>query len=119
MRLALIVLAAFLVLAAPAGAATHRCRSADMRYPFMTGGPKTFGVFKLRIANGRCATARRVAKDWMKRFEGDLARGRVRLPRSVDGFSFVTLPATEAQTYRERGRKGTKTIRFDYRVPNG
>src|SRR4051812_23360355 len=93
MRLALILLTAFLVLAAPAGAATtRRCHSADLRYPFVTGGPKTFGVFKLRITNGRCSTARRIAKTWMKRFEADLARGRVRLPRSVDGFSFVTLP---------------------------
>jgi hypothetical protein len=25
----------------------------------------------------------------------------------------------DAQTYRERGRKRSKTIRFDYRVPNG
>jgi hypothetical protein len=29
------------------------------------------------------------------------------------------LPPNAAQTYNERGRKGTKTIRFDYRVPNG
>lgn len=119
MRIVLICTALLLLMAAPAGAATHHCRSADLRYPFVTGGPKTFGVFKLKITNGRCATARRIAKLWMKRFEGDLARGRVRLPRSVDGFAFATLPATEAQTYRERGRKGRKTIRFDYRVPNG
>ena len=119
MRIALICCAELLLTAAPAGAATHRCRSADLRYPFVTGGPKTFGVFKLKITNGRCLTARRIARLWMKRFEGDIARGRVRLPRSVDGFAFVTLPATEAQTYRERGRKGRKTIRFDYRVPNG
>src|SRR5919198_2928961 len=79
--LVLSLIALALVAAAPAGAATHRCRSADLRYPFVTGGPKTFGVFKLKITNGRCATARRVAKDWMKRFEGDLARGRVKLPR--------------------------------------
>jgi len=122
MRVALTIAVSALALAVPAtaaSAATHRCRSADMRYPFVTGGPKTFGVFKLKITNGRCATARRVAKDWMKRFESAIARGRVKLPQSVDGFSFVTLPATEAQTYRERGRKGRKTIRFSYRVPNG
>ena len=65
------------------------------------------------------APAHRVAKRWMKRFERNIARGRVRLPRNIDGFTFTTLPATEAQTYRERGRKGRKTIRFDYRVPNG
>ena len=119
MRIALICCAMVLLAAAPAGAATHRCHSADLRYPFTPGGPNTFGVFKLKITNGRCATAHRIARLWMTRFEGDLARGRVRLPRSVDGFTFVTLPATEAQTYRERGRKDRKTIRFDYVVPNG
>lgn len=115
----LLIALAFAVTAPAAGAAAHRCSSADLRYPFMTGGPNSFGVFKLRIANGRCPTAHRVAKRWMHRFETDLARGRVALPRSVDGFTFVSLPPTEAQTYRLRGRKGRKTIRFDYRVPNG
>jgi hypothetical protein len=105
---------------ATADARTYaRCKSADLRYPFTPGGPKSFGVFRLKIAGGSCTTARRVAKDWMKEFEGDLRRGRVRLPRSVDGFTFTTLRAMEAQTYRERGVNGTKTLRFDYRVPNG
>lgn len=45
--------------------------------------------------------------------------GRLKLPRSIDGFTFTTLRAREPQTYRERGRKATTTIRFDYRVPNG
>jgi hypothetical protein len=109
-----------LALSAPAAARdTLRCRSADLRYPFQQGGPKTFGVFKLRITNGRCRTAHRVAKAWMDEFEANIRAGRVKLPRQVLGFSFTTLPATEAQTYRERGRRRATTIRFDYRVPNG
>ena len=83
------------------------------------GGPKTFGVFKLRITNGTCATAHRVAKSWMNDFEGDILRGHLRLPRSVYGFSFKSLPPDAAQTYRERGRRRATTIDFDYRVPNG
>jgi hypothetical protein len=98
---------------------TRTCKSADLRYPFQPGGPKTFGVFKLQITGGTCATAHRVAKAWMKKFEANLSAGRVRLPRSVAGFTFKTLPATAAQTYRERGRKRTTSIRFDYVVPNG
>jgi hypothetical protein len=118
--LTLVALAVAVVAAAPAGAATtHRCRSADLRYSFMPGGPKTFGVFKLKITNGRCARAHRVAKEWMRRFELALTRGRVKLPRTVYGFTFVSLPPNEAQTYRLRGRRGSKTIRFSYRVPNG
>jgi hypothetical protein len=98
---------------------TLRCKSADLRYPFEPGGPKTFGVFKLRITGGRCTTAHRVAKAWMDEFEADIRAGRLRLPRAVAGFTFTTLPPNAAQTYRERGRKRTTTIRFDYRVPNG
>jgi hypothetical protein len=113
------MIAALAPAAAADAAPTLRCKSADLRYPFSPGGPKTFGVFRLRIIDGRCTTAHRVAKDWMDRFEANLDAGRVKLPRSVDGFTFTTLPATEAQTYRERGRRGTTTIRFDYRVPNG
>jgi hypothetical protein len=97
----------------------HRCPSADLRYPFRPGLPNEFGVFKLRIAHGTCATAHRVAKAWMKRFEANLRAGHVRLPRRVAGFRFTTLPPNAAQTYRERGRRRTTTIRFDYRVPNG
>jgi hypothetical protein len=104
--------------AADAKPALH-CKSADLRYPFQPGGPNDFGVFKLRIAGGTCTTAHRVAKTWMKRFEANLANGHVKLPHHVRGFTFKTLKATEAQTYRERGVKGSKTIRFDYRVPNG
>src|SRR4051812_40154645 len=95
---------------------TRICSSADLRYPFMTGGPKTFGVFKLTITGGTCPTGHRVAKAWMTKFEGNLRAGRVKLPRSVEGFRFTTLPATAAQTYRERGRKRSASIRFDYVV---
>ncbi|MBI5106016.1 MAG: hypothetical protein HZB46_13735 [Solirubrobacterales bacterium] len=110
-----------LALLAPAADArpTRTCKSADLRYPFQPGGPKTFGVFRLRITGGSCTTAHRVAKTWMTRFEADLRRGRVRLPKSVLGFTFKTLAPNAAQTYNERGRKGTTTIRFDYVVPNG
>ena len=112
-------LAAAVLLPASGAQAAERCASADLRYPLQPGGPKTFGVFKLRITNGGCKTAHRVAKEWMQRFEADLADGRLKLPKHVDGFTFKTLPATEAQTFRERGRDGDRTIRFDYRVPNG
>jgi hypothetical protein len=118
--IAAIALCGALLVPASADARTYaRCKSADLRYPFMPGGPKSFGVFRLKIAGGSCTTARRVAKDWMTQFERDIRRGRLRLPRSVDGFTFTTLRAMEAQTYRERGVKGTRTLRFDYRVPNG
>jgi hypothetical protein len=115
---------AFAAVSAPLSAVadakpTLRCKSADLRYPFEPGGPKTFGVFKLRITGGGCTTAHRVAKAWMDEFEADIRAGRLRLPRAVAGFTFTTLPPNAAQTYRERGRKRTTTIRFDYRVPNG
>ena len=120
--LALPVMFVIAVMAAPgvAGAAPSvQCKSADLRYPFQPGGPKTFGVFKLRIAGGTCATAHRVAKEWMNTFEGDLLRGHLKLPKKVLGFAFTTLKPDAAQTFNERGRKGATTIRFDYRVPNG
>jgi hypothetical protein len=117
----LVAAAAALLPAAVADAASPRtCTSADLRYPFRPGGPKDFGVFKLRITGGRCATAHRVAKAWMKAFEARLrGPGRLRLPKSVEGFRFTTLAPNAAQTYRERGRRRSTTIRFDYRVPNG
>jgi hypothetical protein len=119
-----IVLAAVLIAAllpAVADAKPARCKSADLRYPFQEGGPDDFGVFKLRITGGRCSTAHRVAKRWMKRFEADLRDGDAdfKLPRHVLGFTFKSLPPDAAQTYNMRGRKGAKTIRFDYVVPNG
>ena len=119
MKRIVLALAAVLALLPCAAASARTCRSADLRYPFMAGGPKTFGVFKLRIDGGSCTTAHSVAKSWMRRFEANLRAGRVRLPKSVQGFTFKTLPAHAAQTYSERGRRGATTIRFDYVVPNG
>jgi hypothetical protein len=118
---ALLIAALAATLAATADAATIRhCRSADLRYPFQPGLPDDFGVFALRAAGGAsCATAHKVAKRWQTRFERDLRDGRVRLPRNVLGFHFVTLRPDAAQTYNERGRRAGRTIRFDYRVPNG
>jgi hypothetical protein len=98
---------------------TRSCRSADLRYPFEPGGPNAFGVFGLRIANGQCATAHRVAEAWMHMFEAAFRAGHTVLPGAVAGFRFTTLPAHEAQEYRERGRSGATTIWFDYRIPNG
>jgi hypothetical protein len=118
---ALLVVAAWCAPGAVAASAKKptSCKSGDLRYPFMPGGPKDFGVFKLTITGGSCSTAHSVAKAWQKRFEASIRSGRLNVPKSVSGFSFTTLPATEAQQYRERGRKGATTIRFDYRVPNG
>jgi hypothetical protein len=116
----LVALTALPALAPDAGAATtHTCKSADLRYPFTPGGHNDFGVFKLRITGGRCATAHRVAKAWQTTFEANLKAGDGTLPKSVLGFAFKTLPAHAAQTYNERGRRHGVTIRFDYVVPNG
>ncbi|HEX8204971.1 MAG TPA: hypothetical protein VF587_02810 [Solirubrobacteraceae bacterium] len=95
MRLLLVCagVALALLASAPAtasAAATRVCKSADLRYPFEPGGPKTFGVFELQVTGGSCATAHRVAKRWMRRFEANL-----------------------------RGRRDDTAIRFDYVVPNG
>jgi hypothetical protein len=113
-----LVLAAVALPAAPASAA-RTCPSADLRYPFEPGGPRTFGVFRLRVDGGGCAGARRVAREWMRRFEADLSRGRVVIPKSVLGYRFVVLRPDAAQTYAMRGRRGSVTVRFDYVVPNG
>ena len=122
-RLVCWVAAPLIWAALPAAAAdaqqSVRCKSADLRYPFEEGGPNTFGVFKLRITRGSCTTARRVARAWMKEFEANLEEGRVELPEEVRGFKFKELPPNAAQTYRLRGRRGAKSIRFDYVVPNG
>ena len=121
-RLSLLAIALSAVLvAAPAATArpTLTCKSADMRYPFVPGGAKNFGVFQLLVTGGSCATARRVAKAWMTKFEASIQSGSGTPPRSAAGFTFTTLPTNAAQTYRERGRRGTTSIRFDYRVPNG
>ena len=68
-----------------------------------------------------CSTAHRVAKKWMERFEADIRDGDtdVDTPKRVEGFRFKELPPNAAQTYRERGRRQSTTLRFDYRVPNG
>src|SRR3954451_3174869 len=115
--LAAAVLGAALLAPAPAPAKPARCKSADLRYPFKPGGPKTFGVFRLRIRGGSCKTAHSVAKAWQDSFESALSHGKVKLPKSVDGFTFKTLPATKAQTYNEKGTRGEAVIRFDYTVP--
>src|ERR1700760_472380 len=91
--------------AVSAGARTPRnCNSADLRYPFSAGGPRAFGVFKLHIANGSCATAHRVAKSWMARFEAAFRAGHLVLPREAGGFTFRASPAHVPQTYHARGR---------------
>src|SRR3954470_10288651 len=102
-RLAIAAVGAVTLLpVAHADAATVRCTSADLRYPFQTGGPKTFGVFHLRIAGGSCSTAHAVAKAWKRKFEV-----KYDLPKAVNGYAFTELPATAAQTYRLRGVKGS------------
>jgi hypothetical protein len=95
---------------------TLRCPSADLRYPFQDGMPNDFGVWRLKITGGTCATAHRVAKTWQRRFEKSPT---ARLPRTVRGFRFRSLPPTEAQTYRLRGTRAATVVRFDYVVPNG
>ena len=116
---ALVTVLALLAAAPVAHASPTRCKSADLRYPFQPGGPKTFGVFRLQVTHGTCTKAHRVARAWMAEFELELILGRVRLPRKVAGFSFTSLPPNAAQTYRQRGRKRRTTVRFDYVVPNG
>ncbi len=95
---------------------TIRCPSADLRYPFQEGMPNHFGVWRLKVTGGTCATAHRVAKTWQRRFE---ASPTARLPRTVRGFRFRQLPPNAAQTYRLRGRRDATVVRFDYMVPNG
>jgi hypothetical protein len=118
-----LALAAVLLLPAAAADAkpvTHRCKSADLRYPFKKGLPNDFGVFRLRITGGSCTTAHRVAKKWMDRLETSIRdRRKLEVPKRVEGFTFKTLAATEAQSFNERGRKSGTTVRFLYRVPNG
>jgi hypothetical protein len=108
-----------LLAAAPAHAATHACRSSDLQFPFMPGGPKFFGVHKLKVSGGTCATAHRVAKDWKRRFEANLKRGSEKLPKHVDGFTFSQVEVHAAQTFGMKGVRGPTTIRFNYVVPNG
>jgi|tagenome__1003787_1003787.scaffolds.fasta_scaffold19093193_1 hypothetical protein len=118
---ALLATAAALLPAAAANARTVRtCKSSDLRYAFMPGQPKFFGVHKLRITGGRCATAHRVAKRWMKRFEAGIKQpGPLRLPKHVRGFTFKQVPVKASQTFGLRGTRGRTVIRFNYVVPNG
>jgi hypothetical protein len=116
---ALLISVCLLPTTAAAAAPARACRSSDLRYPFQSGGPRTFGVFELAISHGSCATAHAVAKAWMTRFETAFRAGHLTMPRSVDGFRFKTLPAHEAQAFRERGDMGATTIWFLYRIPNG
>jgi len=101
------------VLASPAHAATT-CKSADLRYPFQKGGPKDFGIFRLKVTGGSCSTAHTVAAAWKKRFEVKYVK-----PKTVNGFTFTSLKPNAAQTFRLRGVKGSVRIDFDYVVPNG
>ena len=112
--LPLALAAAALLIAAPAQAATTTCSSKDLRYPFTEGGPKTFGVFHLRVTNGTCKTAHAAAKAYKTKFEKHYD-----VPKSAGGFTFTELPPNAAQTYRLRGVKGKTRINFDYVVPNG
>jgi hypothetical protein len=108
-----------LLAAAPAHAQTRTCKSSDLRFPFMPGGPKTFGVFQLKVTGGTCTTAHRVAKDWKRRFEANLRKGSEQLPKHVDGFTFSQVPVRAAQTFGLKGVRGATTLRFHYVVPNG
>jgi hypothetical protein len=115
------VIAIVVVVLVPSGAqaAQKLCSSADLRFPFQPGGPKTFGVFELTVDGGSCATAHKAAKAWAAAYEANVAKGRVKAPKSAGGFRFTTLPAKAAQELRQRGRRGGVTVRFAYRVPNG
>jgi hypothetical protein len=117
--LAAAVVGLALLAAAPAHAATRTCNSSDLRFPFMPGGPKTFGVFQLKVTGGSCATAHRVAKDWKRRFQANLNHGSGKLPKHVDGFTFRQVPVHAAQTFGLKGVRGATTLRFHYVVPNG
>lgn len=120
LALLLAAVVALLPAAAAGARTTHRCNSADLRFPFMKGGPKVFGVLKLRITGGRCATAHRVAKIWKRRFEADTRNtGPLRFPRHVRGFTFPTPTVPAAQTFSVRGTRGKTVIRFNYMVPSG
>ena len=113
------LLPAIVALALLPGAATHTCKSSDLRYPFQPGGPKTFGVFHLKATGTSCTTAHKVAKAWMKRFEADLKHGKVKLPKTVDGFTFTQLAAERRSDVQAKGRRNAATLRFSYVVPNG
>ena len=120
-RLLPALLALSLLAAAPAAEAKPRsCASGDLRYPFEPGGPKTFGVFKLKATGAGCLAAHHAAHAWMAEFEASLrGDGPLRMPRTAGGFKWRELQPNAAQTYRLRGTKGSKVVTFDYVVPNG
>jgi hypothetical protein len=101
------------------GAATHDCKSSDLRFAFQPGAPKFFGVFRLKATNASCATAHKVAKDWKKRFQANQNHGNDTLPKKVDGFTFTTFETHAAQTVGMKGRRGAATLQFRYVIPNG
>jgi hypothetical protein len=113
------LLPAIVALALLPGAATHNCKSSDLRFPFQPGGPKTFGVFRLKATHTSCATAHEVAKDWKKRFQANQNHGKDTLPKQVDGFIFTTFETHAAQTVGMKGRRGAATLQFRYVIPNG
>jgi hypothetical protein len=117
--IAITVVASLAATSAATARPTLSCKAADLRYAFVPGGAKNFGVFKLTVTGGSCDTAHRVAKAWMTKFEASIRSGNATPPRKVAGYAFTTLPTIAAQTYSERGRRGKTSIRFDYRVPNG
>ena len=86
------------VLACPAHAATTTCKSADLRYPFQEGGPKTFGVFHLRATGTSCSTAHAVAAAWKRKFEV-----KYELPKTVNGYTFTSLKPTGENSLKRTG----------------
>jgi hypothetical protein len=119
--LPVLALIALLAVAPAAQAAKPRsCASADLRYPFEEGGPKTFGVFKLRVIGASCTVGHHAAHAWMAKFEASLrGEGALEVPKRAGGFVWKELAPNAAQTYRLRGTKGKTTVTFDYVVPNG
>ncbi|MBE2315612.1 hypothetical protein DVA67_006470 [Solirubrobacter sp. CPCC 204708] len=123
MRRLLPALAALSLLAAAPAAAEAKprsCSSADLRYAFEPGGPKTFGVFKLKATGASCLAAHHAAHAWMAEFEASLrGDGDLVMPRTAGGYRWRELRPNAAQTYRLRGTKGSRVVTFDYVVPNG
>ena len=98
--LAVSVTAAVALPAAAQAKTTRSCKSGDLRYPFQPGGPKTFGVFKLRITGGKCKTGHRVAKGWMDRVRGQPERRQGQAPEVPSRASpSSSCRRTPAQTY--------------------
>ncbi len=123
MRLLLPALAILAVLAvAPAAEAkTRSCASADLRYPFEPGGPKTFGVFKLRVTGAPCMTAHHAAHAWMAEFEASLRGDGA--ARDAEHGRRVPLEASCRRTPRRpiacAAPRAKTRVTFDYVVPNG